>query len=61
MPVMPIHTGANVECPAGVLPHMHIKAIIERLASRQAAVFVYMCLFHTVHISYSNVETGAPM
>ena len=48
MPVMPIHTGASTACPAGVLPRVHIKAIIERLASRPAAVFVYMCLLHTV-------------
>ena len=48
MPIMPIHSGANRERPVGVLPRMHIKAIIERLASRQAAVFVYMFLLHTV-------------
>lgn len=48
MPVMPIHTGASAERPAGVLPSAHIKAVIERLASRRAAAFVYMCLLHTV-------------
>lgn len=48
LPVMPIHTGASVGCPAGVLPRTHIKAIIERLASRQPGFSVYMCLLHTV-------------
>lgn len=42
MPVMLIHTGASAESPVGALPCTHIKAITQRLASRQTAVFGYI-------------------
>lgn len=45
---MPIHTGVSAACPAGVLPHIDIKAITKKLASTQAAVLLYSCLLCTV-------------